>query len=80
MPIKSFIAHPKSGRKTELVSALNDFTECEVIPSTNEDIVVVVTDTISKQADIDLEKKMYEIDSLQMLSMVSGFDNKELNN
>ena len=80
MPIKSFIAHPKTGRKSELVSALNDLQECEVIPSTNHDIVVVVTETHNKQSDIDLEEKMNAIDSLQMLSMVSGFDNKELNN
>ncbi|MCT4624703.1 MAG: hypothetical protein N4A46_13865 [Schleiferiaceae bacterium] len=79
MPIKSFIAHPKWGKKEQLIEDLEQLDACEIIPSTNEEIVVLVTDTPDKAADIALEEKLHNLESLQMLSMVSGFDNKELN-
>ncbi len=79
MPIKSFIAHPLIDRKLDLVSALEDIKECEVIPSTNKDVVVIVTETQDKQSDIDLIEKLNNLESLQILSMVSGFDNKVQN-
>lgn len=79
MPIKSFIAHPLPSRKTDLIRDLQGIQECEVIPSTNEDIVVIVTETHDKQSDIALIEKLNNLESIQMLSMVSGFDNKVQN-
>jgi nitrate reductase NapAB chaperone NapD len=79
MPIKSFIAHPLADRKSDLISALESIKECEVIPSTNKDVVVIVTETQDKQSDIELIDKLNNLESIQMLSMVSGFDNKVQN-
>ena len=79
MPIKSFIAHPISNKKNELIDELNSIEECEIIPSTNKDVVILITDTQDKQSDIDLIEKLNNLDSMQMLSMVSGFNNKDLN-
>ena len=79
MPIKSFIAHPASSKKDELIQELNTFQEVEVIPSTNEDVVVIVTETHDKQSDIDLIEKLNALESLPMLSMVSGFANNVQN-
>ena len=79
MPIKSFIVHPKQGKKEELIHALEEFPECEIIPSLNEEILILVTETKDKSSDIDLQEKINAIDSLQMLSMVSGFNNIGLN-
>lgn len=78
MPIKSFLAHPKNGQKQQLVNDLEAIPSCEIIPSTNQELVVIVTDTASKEEDIKLEERINALPSLAMLSMVSGFDNKDI--
>lgn len=77
MPIKSFVVHPKPGEKKQLLRSLESLDECEVIPSSNQDVIVLVTETESKEHDIELQEKIEALDSLQMLSMVSGFNNSE---
>ena len=52
--------------------------DCEIVPSTNKDLIVLVTETNTKKEDIELEEKLNSLESLQMLSMVSGFDNREI--
>ncbi len=72
MPVKSYIAFPKEGKKSELISELNMLNECEAIPSESHDLVLVVTDT-SKVEDKMLIDKINELSSLQHISFVSGF-------
>ena len=76
MPIKSYILHPLKGQKELLVSDLAAFSECEIIPARNHDIVVLVTDTSSEIADTDLFNKLNELKSLKHMSLVSGFEDK----
>jgi len=72
MPVKSFIAFPKEGLKQQLLSELEKYKECEVIPSESHDLVLIVTDTESDN-DKELIEKINAIDSLQHISFVSGF-------
>lgn len=74
MPIKSYLAHPHQGRKEELVKALNELNECEVIPAENKEVLILITDTSNKLEEDKLKEQLETIDSLQMLSMVSGFN------
>ncbi|WP_196886047.1 chaperone NapD [Aureivirga sp. CE67] len=74
MPIKSYIAYPSEGKRQELIEALKEFEECEVIPSENHKIIIVVTETDSKEEEKVMEAKLKEVNSLMMLSMVAGFD------
>ncbi|PCH99667.1 MAG: hypothetical protein COB81_10525 [Flavobacteriaceae bacterium] len=76
MPIKSYILHPLKGQKELLVKDLAVFSECEIIPAQNHDIVVLVTDTSSEIADTDLFNKLNELKSLKHMSLVSGFEDK----
>lgn len=79
MPIKSYLAHPHDGKKEELIKALSQLTSCDVIPAENKELLIVVTDTNSKDEDQQLRYKMEAIDSLKLLAMVSGFDTPKNN-
>jgi nitrate reductase NapAB chaperone NapD len=74
MPIKSYLAHPKEGKKEDLLVALSELNHCEVIPAHNKDVIVLVTDTESEIEENILKEKLEAIESLKLFSMVSGFD------
>ncbi len=74
MPIKSYIAHPHDGKYQELLSELSDITDCDIIPSKNKEIVIVVTDTKSDLEDKNMQTEINAIKSLNILSLVSGFE------
>jgi nitrate reductase NapAB chaperone NapD len=77
MPIKSYLAHPHDGKKAELVDALSQLDACEVIPATNEAVLVLVTDTLDDASEDILKEKIENIDSLKLLAMVSGFNSPQ---
>ena len=79
MPISSYLAHPVQGRKENLRDALDKIQGVDVITAENKDLLVVVTETYSKQEDEELKSKIEKLDSLQLLAMVSGFDNPQTN-
>ncbi len=74
MPIKSYLAHPLDGRKKELIQALREIPQCDVIPAENREVLIVVTETENKQEEENLKIQMEAIASLKMLAMVSGFN------
>jgi len=74
MPIKSYLARPHDGKFNELLSELSNLNGCDIIPSTNQELAVLVTDTINEFEDSKLVSKINDLESLKMLSMVSGFD------
>ena len=74
MPIKSYLAHPHIGKKTELIRALSTIDFCEVIPAENKELLILITDTESRQEEDLLKEKLDEIKSLKLLAMVSGFN------
>lgn len=74
LAIKSYLAHAITGKKQELLKALNELNQCEVTPAENEDIIVLVTDTLDDNEEEILKEKLESILSLKMLSLVSGFN------
>ena len=74
MPIKSYLARPHEGKLSELLDELSHLNGCDIIPSTNREIAVLVTDTNNEFEDNELLSQINAIGSLKMLSMVSGFD------
>ena len=74
MPIKSYLAHPINGKKDALIIELQAFTNCDIIPSENEELLIVVTDTQTIEEDKNLKEKLDAIESLKFLSLVSGFN------
>ena len=74
MPIKSYLAHPEEGQKEALIQALSKIDHCDVIPSENKDLLIVVTDTENKTDDEKVKESIESIKSLKLLAMVSGFN------
>lgn len=80
MPIKSYIAHPIEGRRNELIMKLKEFSLCNIMPATNQEIVIVVTDTFSNEEDQALHEKLIKLPELKHLTLVSGFSDEEIIN
>lgn len=74
MPIKSYLAHPQDGKKEYLLEVLSSIEGCEVLPAENKDILILVTETNSRQEETILKEKLDAISSLKLLALVSGFD------
>ncbi len=77
MPIFSYLAMPKSGAKEALCADLAALSHCEVIPSDNQEIVVLVTDTPDETTEDKLQKSLNNLQSLQSLSLAFGYDDQE---
>ena len=74
MPIKSYLAHPHDGKKEYLLEVLSSIEGCEVLPAENKDILILVTETDSRQEEDVLKEKLDTIPSLKLLALVSGFN------
>ncbi|MBW1791435.1 MAG: chaperone NapD [Deltaproteobacteria bacterium] len=79
MPILSYLALPQAGAMDQLCSDLSAIDYCEIIPSDNEEVVVLVTDTPDEKSEKNLQKILKSLPSIQSLSMTFGH-NAELNN
>ncbi len=79
MPIKSYLAHPHDGQKERLIEELSALKECDVLPSQNKEIIVLVTDTEDEEREKILKQKLEAISSLKLLAMVSGFNTPQNN-
>ena len=74
MPIKSYLAYPVTGRRDALARTLAALGGCEVIPASNRDVLVLVTDTPHDDAERALQATLDELPDLQALTLVSGLD------
>lgn len=72
MPIFSFLAYPEKEMKNELIQALSQMPYCEVQPSENEDVIILLTDTPDEETNKILINKIKELTCLQSLSMTFG--------
>ena len=72
MPVFSYLAQPVPGGKKDLLDELGKVAYCEVVPSDNEELLVVVTDTPGQKAEEDLQENLKGLKSLQCLSMTFG--------
>ncbi|MAO10557.1 MAG: hypothetical protein CMC07_06665 [Flavobacteriaceae bacterium] len=77
MPIKSYLAHAVKGKKEELIEALTNLGQCEVVPAKNQDVLALVTDTQNEKEEELLKEKIEAINSLKLLSLVSGFNTSQ---
>ncbi|GAA4275453.1 hypothetical protein [Aquimarina mytili] len=79
MPIKSYLAHPHSGKKEELIQSLSTIEQCEIMPAQNKDVLILITETEDNAEEAILKEKLEAIESLKLLAMVSGFNTPQNN-
>ena len=76
MPILSYIAGPKAGKKQALLQELNRLQYCEAFPADNVDILILVTDTPDKKAEEALQKRLKDMENMESLSMTFGYNDE----
>ncbi len=74
MPVFSYLAYPVQGAKAKLAKELSAIDYCDVTPSENEDILILVTDTPNENEEKELQHTLNQLPSLQSLSMTFGHD------
>ena len=77
MPIKSYLAHAVEGQRDELADALAGLAGCAIVPATNRDVVVLVTDTPDEVAEEALQERLTHLPGLQCLTLVAGLADPE---
>ncbi len=76
MAIKSYLVHPHLGQKETLQKELSSIKNCDVIPAENKDVMILVTESNSRQEEEIIKEKLDAISSIKLLAMVSGFNTK----
>ncbi|MGX1930127.1 chaperone NapD [Flagellimonas sp. 2504JD4-2] len=74
MPIKSYLVHPTEGKKEALANELANMQHCEVVPAENEDVLILITETDSKQEEEELKQNLEKISDIKLMALVSGFN------
>jgi len=77
VPIKSYLAYSATGRRDALARVLAALGGCEVIPASNRDVLVLVTDTPHEEAERALQAALEALPDLQGLTLVAGLDDPE---
>ena len=72
MPVFSYLAYPIQGAKEQLINELGALAYCEVTPSENEEVLILVTDTPDEEAEKKLQEKLKTVKSLESLGMTFG--------
>ena len=72
MPIFSYLAYPVPGAKQQLIDDLAALDFCEVTPSENEEVLILVTDTPDEPTEKKLQQKLEALKSLESLGMTFG--------
>ena len=72
MPIMSYLAYPAEDKKRQLASVLNGLPGCEAVAATNEDVMILVTDTKDEREEEELQTKLAGIPHLVGLALVSA--------
>ncbi len=72
MPIFSFLVYPENNSKEQLVEDLSQMQYCEVKVSENEDVLILLIETPSEEANKDVINTVKELPSVQSLSMTFG--------
>jgi len=72
MPVFSYLAYPKQGAKQDLLNDLTALEHCEVTPSDNQNILILITDTPDEETEKVLQKKLKQLKSLESLGLTFG--------
>ena len=72
MIIKSYLVFPVAGSLQALTEALQAHPSCTVVPSTNQDVIVLATEAEDEHAEKELEAQLRAMPLVQALTLVSG--------
>jgi len=74
MPILSYLVHARPGRRDSLCRTLEEIPGCEVQPADEGNVVILVTETDSSEAEKAMHARLKEIDDVALLALVFAHD------
>jgi len=72
MPIRSYIVVPAKGARDAVAERLNSIPACDVLPAENRDLVLLVTDTATKEEDDALRATVGNVEGVRSLVLTFG--------
>ena len=69
MPICSYVVNAVEGRFDELARELSEKPGCEAYPSDGREVIVLVTDTPTKEADKKLYSELKDNDKISCIGI-----------
>lgn len=71
--IQSYVVHPAAGRGAEVTAAFTAIPGCEVFPAENRPVLVLVTETLNRAAQRELEQRLEAVEDVAHMALVSGW-------
>lgn len=72
MPICGYVVVPRQGESTGTAEALSRIEGCEVFPAENEDLLLLITETDSLEADAALRRTLRRSPGIDALLLTFG--------
>ena len=72
MTVMSFLAYPASGQWTAMLDAIRAMDGCQIVPSENKEVAIVVTEADNDKLAKDLQRQLESLDEVQCLAMCYG--------
>jgi|SaaInlStandDraft_1057018.scaffolds.fasta_scaffold11651_3 nitrate reductase NapAB chaperone NapD len=72
MPICGYLITPSPGKKDAVQKSLSSFPEAEVYPAENQNMLIMVTETDSKEQDQELEHQLKSVENIDCLALTFG--------
>lgn len=72
MPVCSYLVHPQSGRREEVVDLLAAIPGCLPTPADAHDLIVLVTETENDGAEVALQASLAEVEGIENIALTFG--------
>lgn len=72
MPLCAYVVVPRQGALPETRRSLSMMAGCEVHPAEKGDVLLLLTDTDSYQADVALRRRLERVPGIEALLMTFG--------
>lgn len=73
MSVRSFLVHVAPGARELVAQALLERATCDIFPATNRDVLVIVTEHETREAERSFDELLAEIDGVRSMALVSGY-------
>ncbi len=70
MPILSYLVYPREGKKERLIRSLQKISSCEILESTNEDILILLTDTKDDYEEGLIQENLKQVPEIEGMALV----------
>jgi nitrate reductase NapAB chaperone NapD len=73
MTVQSYLVYPEAGHLEAVLRSLAETPSCEVMQSENRDLLILITESDSAEAQRTLEARIEGLPGIECLALVSGW-------